>query len=86
MQHGGLDGGACLRADRQERQPDLLLAAPEQRKPVLAAEKRAVEIDRKNLPPRGEIGLFDVAQSGEARGVDQPIETIVGFADLGDHA
>ena len=53
---------------------------------MLAAEKRAVEIDRQNLPPRGEIGLLDVAQRREARRVDQAIEPVVRAADLGDHA
>ncbi len=55
-------------------------------KRVLAAEERAVEIDRHDLPPGGEIGVLDVAERGDARGVDQTVEPAVGAADLGDHA
>ena len=76
----GVVGGEVVPADqaRDRRHVDDRAAAPlEQRQRVLAAEKRAVEIDRQDLPPGGEIGFLDVAERGEARGVDQTIEPAV---------
>ena len=67
---GGVVGGEIVPADqaRDRRQvDDRAAAALEQRKPVLAAEKRAVEIDGEDLPPGGEVGLLDVAERGDAR-------------------
>ncbi len=53
---------------------------------MLAAEERAVEVDRENLPPCGEIGLLDIAERGKAGGVDQAIEPVVAARDLADDA
>ena len=86
---GRVVGGKVVPADqaRDRGHIDDRAAAPlEQRQPMLAAEKRAVEIDREDLPPGGEIGLLDVAQRRETRGIDQAVEPVMAAADLGDHA
>jgi hypothetical protein len=65
---------------------DRATALLEQRKAMLAAEKRAVEIDGENLAPGGEVGFFDVAERGQSRGIDQSIKPAVGAADVGNDA
>ena len=62
---GGVVGGKIVPADqaRDRRQvDDRAAAALEQRQRVLAAEKRAVEIDGEDLPPGREVGVLDGAE------------------------
>ena len=77
---GGVVGRKVVPADQARDRgqvDDRAAALLEQRQAVLAAEKRAVEIDREDLPPGGEIGLLDVAERRETRGIDQAVEPVV---------
>ena len=53
---------------------------------VLAAEKRAVEIDRQHPAPGRVVGVLDGAEQRDAGGIDQPVEPPMRAVDRGQHA
>src|SRR3977135_724645 len=53
---------------------------------MLAAEKRAVEIDREHLAPRGVVGALGGGEERNAGRIDQPVEAAMGAVDLSQHA
>src|SRR4030081_759732 len=53
---------------------------------MLAAAKRAVEIDREHLAPSGVVGVLDGGEERNAGRVDQPVEAAMGAIDLPQHA
>ena len=64
---------------------DRTAAALEQRQRVFAAQKRAVEVDRHDAAPGGEIGILDCADGDDAGRVHQPVEPSVGLGDRRNH-
>src|SRR5262249_32127886 len=62
---------------------DRTAAAFQQGEAMLAAEERAVEIDREHAAPGGIVGVLDRAEQRNAGSIDQAIETPVAALDLG---
>ena len=58
----------------------------QQREGIFAAEEGAVEIDGDDALPGGEVGLLDVADGGDAGGVDEAVEPAVTRLDFGGDA
>ena len=85
---GGIVGRQIVPADNagdRGQIDDRAAARFQQRERVLAAEKRTVEVDRQNPPPRGIVGVLDAAEERDAGGVDEAVEATMRALDLRQH-